>query len=56
MATGGAYNEATTTGWYASTRFEPSGRTPPPTCAGIRGASHGLPSPGSTVGGSPWNR
>ena len=27
MATGGAYNEATTTGWYASTRFEPSGHT-----------------------------
>jgi hypothetical protein len=27
MATGGACNGATTTGWRAPTRFDPSGRT-----------------------------
>ena len=27
MEAGGAWNEATTTGWRASTRFDPSGGT-----------------------------
>ncbi len=39
MATGGASNEATTTGWRASTRFEPVRPHPPRTCAGFRSGS-----------------
>ena len=56
MATGGAWNEATTTGWRAPDTLDPSGRTLFEHARASAERCRRLPSPGSTVGGSPWNR